>query len=75
MGDIETLRNACRLYQRLTQVLRLCIGKSASSPFPRGLRHLLAAAAESPDHAAAEARIADSQAEVRRVFGRLIGDF
>ncbi|HKQ96231.1 MAG TPA: bifunctional [glutamine synthetase] adenylyltransferase/[glutamine synthetase]-adenylyl-L-tyrosine phosphorylase, partial [Aestuariivirgaceae bacterium] len=75
MGDIEILRNACRLYQRLTQVLRLCIGKSASSTFPRGLRHLLAAAAESPDHAAAEARVADSQSEVRRVFGRLIGDF
>ena len=74
-GDFETLRNACRLYQRLTQVVRLCVGKNFSAFFPRGLQRLLAAAAESPDHAAAEARIADSQAEVRRIFSRLIGDF
>jgi glutamate-ammonia-ligase adenylyltransferase len=72
--DAEVLRPAVRLYQNLTQILRLCL----SGPFdPKvvgvGLLNLLARAADVPDFATLEAHLADTQARVRASFVRILG--
>ena len=72
--DFEVLRDACRLYQRLTQILRLCVGRNFSTAtIAPSLGTLLAAGAETPDLATAEALLADRQAETLAVFDRLVG--
>jgi [glutamine synthetase] adenylyltransferase / [glutamine synthetase]-adenylyl-L-tyrosine phosphorylase len=72
--DAEVLRPAVRLYDDLTQVLRLCL----SAPFdPKaaapGLVGLLARAADVPDFATLDAFLAETQAKVRRSFTRILG--
>jgi glutamate-ammonia-ligase adenylyltransferase len=73
--DADILRPAVRLYQALTQILRLCL----SGPFdpkkssPELLR-LLARAADVPDFASVEATLADTQEKVRQAFVRILGD-
>ncbi|HEY2137130.1 MAG TPA: bifunctional [glutamine synthetase] adenylyltransferase/[glutamine synthetase]-adenylyl-L-tyrosine phosphorylase [Xanthobacteraceae bacterium] len=72
--DAEVLRPAIRLYQDLTQILRLCL----SGPFdPKtagaGLLGLLARAADVPDFATLEAHLAETQGRVRRCFERIVG--
>ncbi len=72
--DGEVLRPAIRLYQDLTQILRLCL----SGPFdPKtagaDLLGLLVRAADVPDFATLEAHLADTQARVRRSFVRIVG--
>ncbi|CAN5212095.1 bifunctional [glutamine synthetase] adenylyltransferase/[glutamine synthetase]-adenylyl-L-tyrosine phosphorylase [soil metagenome] len=68
------LTAACRLYQRLTQVLRLCAGDTFDPvTSPPGLNRLVAGAAETPDIAAAESLIVDAQAGIIRHFAILIG--
>jgi glutamate-ammonia-ligase adenylyltransferase len=72
--DAETLRRAVRLYHDLTQILRLCLPsefdpKTASA----GVLALLARAADVPDFAALEAHMAETQAQVRRCFVRILG--
>jgi [glutamine synthetase] adenylyltransferase / [glutamine synthetase]-adenylyl-L-tyrosine phosphorylase len=72
--DAEVLRPAVRLYQNLTQILRLCL----SGPFdPKvvgvGLLNLLARAADVPDFTTLEAHLADTQARVRASFVRILG--
>ena len=71
-GDL--LRQACQLYQRLTQVLRLCVIEAYDPrTSPAGLNRIVASAAACPDIAAAEALLSDTQAEVVRLFDTLIG--
>jgi glutamate-ammonia-ligase adenylyltransferase len=72
--DAEVLRPAVRLYQNLTQILRLCL----SGPFdPKsagpGLLGLLARAADVPDFATLEPHLAETQARVRASFVRILG--
>jgi [glutamine synthetase] adenylyltransferase / [glutamine synthetase]-adenylyl-L-tyrosine phosphorylase len=68
------LRPATRLYQDLSQILRLCI----SAPFDpasagSGLTALLARAADVPDFATLDVHLADTQARVRKSFVRILG--
>jgi glutamate-ammonia-ligase adenylyltransferase len=72
--DADVLRPAVRLYQNLTQILRLCL----SGPFdPKaagsGLLSLLARAADVPDFVTLEAHLAETQARVRASFVRILG--
>jgi glutamate-ammonia-ligase adenylyltransferase len=72
--DADVLRPAVRLYQNLTQILRL----SLSGPFdPKsagpGLLSLLARAADVPDFTTLEAHLAETQARVRASFVRILG--
>ena len=72
--DADVLRPAVRLYQNLTQILRLCL----SGPFdPKsagpGLLNLLARAADVPDFATLEAHLAETQTKVRTSFERIVG--
>ena len=72
--DSDVLRPAVRLYQNLTQILRLCL----SGPFDpkaagQGMLSLLARAADVPDFATLEAHLAETQARVRASFVRILG--
>jgi glutamate-ammonia-ligase adenylyltransferase len=63
-----------RLYQNLTQILRLCL----SGPFdPKsagpGLLNLLARAGDVPDFTTLEAHLTETQARVRASFVRILG--
>ena len=70
----EALRQACVLYYRLTQVLRLCLTDAyIPAGSPSGLNRILASAAASPDIATAEALLVDTQSRVAEIFDRLIG--
>jgi glutamate-ammonia-ligase adenylyltransferase len=72
--DAEILRPAVRLYQDLTQILRVCIGgefdPKTAAP---GLTQLLARAADVPDFATLDAFIAETEAKVRASFNRILG--
>ena len=73
--DAEVLRPAARLYQNLTEILRLCLSgpldpKSAGP----GLLSLLARAADVPDFATLEAHLKETQAKVRASFVRILGN-
>jgi [glutamine synthetase] adenylyltransferase / [glutamine synthetase]-adenylyl-L-tyrosine phosphorylase len=72
--DADVLRPAVRLYQNLTQILRLCLAgpfdPKAAGP---GLLNLLARAADVPDFATLEAHLAETQAKVRASFVRILG--
>jgi glutamate-ammonia-ligase adenylyltransferase len=72
--DAEVLRPAVRLYQALTQILRLCLPGSYD-PKKAGpdLLRLLARAADVPDFASVEATLADTQTKVRETFVRILG--
>lgn len=67
--DADVLRPAMRLYQDLNQILRLCLSERFK-PDAAGedLLRLLARAADEPDFSALEARLKETQSEVRRVF-------
>ncbi len=72
--DVRPLRDACKLYQRLTQLLRLAFaGVFDPAAAPRGLRDMVARAASAPDINVAETILTDTQAAVAMVFDRLIG--
>jgi glutamate-ammonia-ligase adenylyltransferase len=72
--DADVLRPAVRLYHDLTQVLRLCLS-SAFKPESAGddLLRVLTRAADEPDFSALEARLRETQADVREVFLRILG--
>ena len=72
--DADVLRPAVRLYQNLTQILRLCLSKpfDPKSAGP-GLLSLLARAADVPDFATLEAYLAETQTKVRASFVRILG--
>jgi glutamate-ammonia-ligase adenylyltransferase len=71
--DFEVLRPATRLYQDLTQIIRLCVD-TAFHPQTAGadLLRILARAADAPDFSLLEAQLRDTQVEVRRVFDAMM---
>jgi [glutamine synthetase] adenylyltransferase / [glutamine synthetase]-adenylyl-L-tyrosine phosphorylase len=70
----EVLRPAARLYHDLTQILRLCVsGKFAPETAGEDLLRAMARAGDAPDFSSLEARLRETQAEVRRVFLALVG--
>jgi [glutamine synthetase] adenylyltransferase / [glutamine synthetase]-adenylyl-L-tyrosine phosphorylase len=69
----EILRSATRLYQDLTQILRLCVSERFNpATAGEGLLRVMARAGDAPDFSSLEARLKETQAEVRRVFRTLI---
>jgi glutamate-ammonia-ligase adenylyltransferase len=70
---VEVLRPAARLYHDLTQILRLCVSANFH-PETAGedLLRVLTRAGDAPDFSSLEARVRETQAEVRRVFRALI---
>jgi glutamate-ammonia-ligase adenylyltransferase len=73
-SEAEVLRSAARLYHDLTQILRLCVtGKFNPETAGEDLRRVMARAGDTPDFSALEARVRETQAEVRRAFGALVG--
>jgi glutamate-ammonia-ligase adenylyltransferase len=72
--DHDVLRPAVRLYQNLTQILRLCLaGPFDPKAAGAGLLSLLARAADVPDFTTLEAHLAETQARVRASFVRILG--
>jgi len=71
----EILRSATRLYHDLTQILRLCVSdKFNPETAGEDLLRVLARAGDAPDFSALEARVRETQTEVRRVFQTLLGN-
>ena len=72
--DADVLRPAVRLYQNLTQILRLCLpGPFDPKSAGPGLLSLLARAADVPDFATLEAHLKETQVRVRASFVRILG--
>jgi glutamate-ammonia-ligase adenylyltransferase len=70
----QALREACSLYHRLTQVLRLCINTSyVPNEQPTGLNRLVASAAGAPDIVTAESLLADVQSVIASLFEEIVG--
>lgn len=73
-NESEILLPALRLYQSLTQVLRLCVdGIFNPDESPKGLLDLLARAGDLPDFASLDAHLKETEVAVRQSFERLIG--
>jgi glutamate-ammonia-ligase adenylyltransferase len=73
-SDAEILRQATRLYHDLTQILRLCVaGKFNPATAGENLLRVMARAGDTPDFSTLEARVRETQADVRRVFRALVG--
>ena len=72
-ADAEVLRPAARLYHDLTQILRLCVTERFK-PDTAGedLLRVLARAGDAPDFSSLEARVKETQSEVRRVFRSVV---
>lgn len=72
-ADAELLIPAARLYQSLTQVLRLCLdGHFNADDAPQALRDLLARSADMPDFSTLEATLRDTLSRVHEAFDRLV---
>ena len=71
----QVLRPAARLHQDLTQILRLCVS-AKFDPKTAGddLLRVMTRAGDAPDFSSLEARVRETQAEVRRVFKLLLED-
>jgi len=70
----EILRSATRLYHDLTQILRLCVSdKFNPETAGEDLLRVLARAGDAPDFSSLEARVQETQTEVRRVFEAILG--
>jgi glutamate-ammonia-ligase adenylyltransferase len=68
-SDLEVLRPAARLYHDLTQILRLCVsGKFKPETAGDDLLRVMARAGDAPDFSSLQARVRETQGEVRRVF-------
>jgi glutamate-ammonia-ligase adenylyltransferase len=73
-ADATVLRDAAALFQRLTQVLRLCLeGPYDPARAPGALNRLVATAAMVPDLAQAELLLGETYARVVELFERLVG--
>jgi glutamate-ammonia-ligase adenylyltransferase len=71
----ESLRAATRLFHDLTQILRLCVTeKFKPETSGEALLRVMGRAGDAPDFSSLEARVKETQAEVRRVFRDLVGD-
>jgi glutamate-ammonia-ligase adenylyltransferase len=73
-SDAEVLRGAGRLYHDLTQIIRLCVSEKFN-PAAAGedLLRVMARAGDTPDFSTLQARLRETQAEVRRVFTAVVG--
>ena len=72
-SEAEVLRSAARLYHDLTQILRLCVSdKFKPETAGEDLLQVMARAGDAPDFSALEARVKETQAEVRRVFRAIV---
>lgn len=73
-ADAEVLRPAARLYQNLTQILRLCVSEKFN-PDTAGddLLRVMVRAGDAPDFSSLQARVKETQSDVRAIFNRLIG--
>ncbi len=72
-STMEVLRPAARLYHDLTQVLRLCVS-SRFDPSNAGedLLRIMTRAGDAPDFSALEARLRETQSDVRGIFLSLV---
>ena len=69
----QDLRHANSLYQRLSQIISLCVeGEFDSTQVQEGLRHLLEAAGDVSDFDALEARLAKTQTGIRKHFNSIV---
>ncbi|MBW8903252.1 MAG: bifunctional [glutamine synthetase] adenylyltransferase/[glutamine synthetase]-adenylyl-L-tyrosine phosphorylase, partial [Bradyrhizobium sp.] len=69
----EVLRAAVHLYHDLTQILRLCVTERFKPETSgQALLRVLTRAGDAPDFSALEARVKESQAEVRGVFHEIV---
>jgi glutamate-ammonia-ligase adenylyltransferase len=69
----EVLRSAGRLYSDLTQILRLCVsGRFKPDTAGVDLLRVMARAGDAPDFSSLQARVKETQTEVRRVFTALM---
>jgi glutamate-ammonia-ligase adenylyltransferase len=78
LGEVQALllKAAIALYQRLTQVLRLCVASEFTpDSAPTGLARLLANASAAPDLARAESLLLETRATVSEIFEALIGPY
>jgi glutamate-ammonia-ligase adenylyltransferase len=72
-AEADILCQAARLYHDLTQILRLCVtGKFKPETAGDDLLRVMARAGDAPVFSALEARVRETQAEVRRVFTAVI---
>jgi glutamate-ammonia-ligase adenylyltransferase len=72
-SSAEILRSATRLYHDLTQILRLCVTeKFKPETSGEDLLRVMARAGDAPDFSSLEARVKETQSEVRRVFRSLV---
>jgi glutamate-ammonia-ligase adenylyltransferase len=72
-SDLEVLRPAARLYHDLTQILRLCVsGKFKPETAGDDLLRVMARAGDAPDFSSLQARVRETQGEVRRVFVEVV---
>jgi glutamate-ammonia-ligase adenylyltransferase len=72
--EAQALKEACLLYHRLTQVLRLCVSAAyAPATSPAGLNRIVASAAAAPDIATTEALLTETQGRVAGIFDDMIG--
>ena len=73
-GEAGEIKEACLLYHRITQVLRLCVtGAYDPAKSPAGLNQLVARAAGVPDIRAADSLVNDTQKRIAGLFDELIG--
>jgi glutamate-ammonia-ligase adenylyltransferase len=73
-SSAEILRAAARLYHDLTQILRLCVtDKFKPDAAGEDLRRVMARAGDAPDFSSLEARLKETESEVRRVFSEIVG--
>ncbi len=69
----DQLENACKLYQHLTQILKLGIdGPFDPAKSPPGLTRLINTATASPDIATSEALLEEVQTSVRGIFNQIL---
>jgi glutamate-ammonia-ligase adenylyltransferase len=72
-SSAEILRSAARLYHDLTQILRLCVSEKFNPETAgEGLLRIMARAGDAPDFSSLEARVRETQADVRRVFQTVV---
>ncbi|MEW5421367.1 bifunctional [glutamine synthetase] adenylyltransferase/[glutamine synthetase]-adenylyl-L-tyrosine phosphorylase [Amorphus sp. 3PC139-8] len=70
----EILMPATRLYQALTQILRLSVdGPFKPDAAPKGVQDLLIRAVDAPDFSRLQAELTETQAAVRRTFETVVG--
>jgi [glutamine synthetase] adenylyltransferase / [glutamine synthetase]-adenylyl-L-tyrosine phosphorylase len=74
-ASVEILRSAVLLYHDLTQIIRLCVNERFN-PETAGedLLQIMARAGDAPDFSSLQARVKETQADVRRVFQAVVNN-